>query len=136
MNQTTRYKYNAQNVMNQMHYRHIQGPVIIEDNEFAAYISSFDNDNFPMEDHPFVKSQNQQFWDAITKYDMSHCTSCQGRWPTVINLHRDLALNLCPQGVYDKSNPKQFSDDNGMIPLTLVSGLLVELRYCMDVMPL
>ena len=57
MNQNTRTEYNAQNYMNQMYYWHIQGPVINEDDEFAEYISSFEDDKFPLEDHQFFQAQ-------------------------------------------------------------------------------
>ena len=42
--------------MNQMYYRHIQGWVINKDDGFAAYISSFEDDKFPMYYHPYSQS--------------------------------------------------------------------------------
>ena len=47
--------------MNQMYYWHIQGPVINKDDEFAAYISSFEDDTLPMEYHPFFKRSSNSF---------------------------------------------------------------------------
>ena len=67
---------------------------------------------------------------------MHPCTSCQGRCPTFIDLHRDLALYLFPQCVYDISDPKRFPDDKNMLPLTVVSVLVIELKYFMVTTPL
>ena len=61
-----------------MNYGHKQDPVIDKDNGFAAYISIFEDDKLPMEDHPFFKAQQKQFRYAITNYKVIHCTSCQG----------------------------------------------------------
>ena len=61
MNLTTRTEYNAQNPTNQMYYRNIQGSVINEDDEFSAYISSFEYDKLPMEDHPLFKNSSSNF---------------------------------------------------------------------------
>ena len=76
MNQETRSWYNAQNVINLISYWPNQGPIIDEDNEFAAYISSFEGDvKLPMENYPWIQEQQQKFLDAITKCEMRHCTS-------------------------------------------------------------
>ena len=58
MNQDTRLRYNANNAINLMNHRYNQGPVIDEDDEFAAYISSFeDNVKLPMENHLFFQER-------------------------------------------------------------------------------
>ena len=89
-----------------------------------------------MENHPFVQEQQKKIGDAITKYNMRQYTSCQEKWPTNQNIHPDLASFMCAQYVRETPDTKRFSNDNNMIPLTLVSGLVVELRDCMDVTPL
>ena len=99
MNKNTRTEYIAQNTMNQMHYQHIQDLVFDKDDEFAAYISSFEDVKLTMGDQPFVQADLQQFWDSIKKYNMHHCTIFHGRWLIVINLHYDLASSLFPKCV-------------------------------------
>ena len=47
--------------MNQMYYRNIQGTVINEYDKFTVYISSFEDDKFPIEEHSFVQAQKKQF---------------------------------------------------------------------------
>ena len=41
---------------------------------------------------------------------------------------------MCDQCVRKNSETKRFSDDNGMISLTLVYELVAKLRYCVDAM--
>ena len=42
MSEARRYRYNDQNPMNQINHRNSWGPEILDDNEFAQYILSFD----------------------------------------------------------------------------------------------
>ena len=57
-----------QNATNQLHYRHNQGPRDIGES-FAQYISDFTDDvKMPLENHPFVQAQQQQFRNEIAKF--------------------------------------------------------------------
>ena len=116
-----------------MNYGHKQDPVIDKDNGFAAYISSFEDDvKLPIVNHSFVQEHHKKFQVEITKYKRCHCMSCQEGWPINYNINCDLTLFMFDQCVRDNSEPKRFSDDNDMIPLNLVSGLVAETRYFMD----
>ena len=140
--------FNERNRANQVNYRHNQGPRDI-DESFAQYISDFTNDvKMPLENHPFVQEQQQQFRDEMAKFEMRYCYICQERWPTNQNLHliekyppnnigdNSIRYYQCSSCKRDRGNPKLFSKENDMIPLTLASGSIEELQECIDASPL
>ena len=82
-------QFNSQNALNQLNYRHNQGNGPVNE-PFETYLASFDDeDKLPLEDHPYVQTQQQSFRDQTSKYEMRHCIVCRERWPTNILLGID-----------------------------------------------
>ncbi len=80
--------FRNRNERNQRNYRHNQGVVDNCALEYAEYMTNFDSDSkIPLEEHPFVISQQQKFRDEIAKYEMRHCIVFRRRWPTTLLSH-------------------------------------------------
>ena len=79
LNDTDWEAFNAANASNQWNYQHNQGVSI--DEEFQQYLSSFESDEkLPLEDHPYVKQCQEDFYTDISTYEPRHCNVCREQW--------------------------------------------------------
>ena len=87
LNGTGRDIFNEPDVTNKLHYRHNQGSRDIYES-FAKYIYDFYDDvKMPLENHPFVQAQQQQFRNEIANFETRFCYIFQERFPTKQNIH-------------------------------------------------
>ena len=90
-----REAFNQAHVDRQHNYRHNQ-QTLTADEEYIEYLSTFDTDNkLPLEEHPYVKQQQLQFWKEIAKYEMRNCITCKERWPTEVRINLPLHNYEC-----------------------------------------
>ena len=139
MSDDQRVEFNSRNAQNQAQHRRNQGTSVI-DSDFQEYLSSFDDseEKPPLEQHAFVRRQQEMFRDAIYKYEMRFCNVCHERWPTTENLAVNIDEYRCRSCKMDLRSglTAKFSDANDMIPLTLASGVVEQLRDIADASPL